>query len=530
MGSQSVLLTCLFFLGQAPGDPAYYNRRTLPIPMEFEAHRRAEIKEVLLYASSDYGKNWQQVGSATPDKTFIPFNAAADGPYWLTVAAVNRSGKQEPANIRTAPPALKFVIDTMKPLVRITGAQREGEEVVVSWDVQENAPDWASFRVEWQAKDGGSLWNAVSATPGPTGHTKFRPSSAAPISVRVSVKDLANNAGFQTAEVAGGGVLPAGGFPVEGSKPLIPAKTDEKSPFPPPTIDPIAVPGKAVSMPKEEKEGGSPWIAVPPKIGGMEVPKGGAGELFPKPVATSEWEAKPPITPATTSPVTPPPLAKRPLPPVQYFNSPNVPVQYELSKVGPAGIGSIDLYWTRDEGKTWEKYADDPSNAGSTRTGRFERMLKLDEDGVYGLTMIITSKAGLGKAPPRAGEAPQMMIEIDTKAPTAQLYPPVPDASRPNTLLMRWKAEDKNLDNKCVSLEWSETREGPWQPIGMNLANTGHHPWTLPESIPVKVHLRLRVRDAAGNEAVAVTNEPQIVDLTEPEGRLVGISPPGMRP
>jgi hypothetical protein len=50
----------------------------------------------------------------------------------------------------------------------------------------------------------------------------------------------------------------------------------------------------------------------------------------------------------------------------------------------------------------------------------------------------------------------------------------------------------------------------------------------LPDRLPVEVYLRLRARDLAGNESVAVTAEPQLVDLSEPEGKLlnVSVSPP----
>ena len=34
----------------------------------------------------------------------------------------------------------------------------------------------------------------------------------------------------------------------------------------------------------------------------------------------------------------------------------------------------------------------------------------------------------------------------------------------------------------------------------------------------------MRVRDLAGNESIAVTNEPQLVDLSEPEGHLTNVT------
>jgi hypothetical protein len=76
-----------------------------------------------------------------------------------------------------------------------------------------------------------------------------------------------------------------------------------------------------------------------------------------------------------------------------------------------------------------------------------------------------------------------------------------------------------------VTLEWSEQPAGPWHPIGVDLANTGQYAWPIPPSMPVQVYLQLRVKDLAGNEGVAVTPEPQLVDLTEPEGRLVDVGP-----
>jgi hypothetical protein len=35
--------------------------------------------------------------------------------------------------------------------------------------------------------------------------------------------------------------------------------------------------------------------------------------------------------------------------------------------------------------------------------------------------------------------------------------------------------------------------------------------------------LRVRARDKAGNEGIALTSTPQFVDLVEPEGALIGV-------
>ena len=73
----------------------------------------------------------------------------------------------------------------------------------------------------------------------------------------------------------------------------------------------------------------------------------------------------------------------------------------------------------------------------------------------------------------------------------------------------------------------------------MNLKNTGRYAnqritgdytWKVPPGAPVQVYLRLRVRDKAGNESVAVTTDPQFIDLVEPEGALIGVLPQTKRP
>jgi len=520
MGAQGLIVTCLgLLLGQPASDIVHLNRRVVQIPLTFEASRRGEIREILLFASPDQGKNWQQVAAATPDKEFISFTAPADGVYWLGVAAVNRFGKQEPENIRALPPAQKLVIDTLRPLVRITEAGRIGDEVQIGWELREDAPDWTSFRIEWQMKDGGSpLWNTASAAPAFTGKTKFRPGTNAALNIRLTLKDLAGNVSTVAAELSGEGVIAVGGVapPPASTTPLIPAGSfpppvAESRPFLPPPTGMAPVPPPAFPPVSVGKPDSNPWTPPPGA-------KPAADSVPIRPVAFTAQEPSAPPVPAA------PP--RRALPPIQYHSRPMVPLEYELSKVGPSGIGSVDLYWTRNEGQSWEKYADDPAVEGMTKTGRFQRLIELPGDGVYGFTLVVTSRAGRGQTPPNNGDVPQMLVEIDSAAPVAQLFPPVPDTSRPNTLLLRWQAKDKNPTDNPISLEWAERREGPWQPIGLNLANTGQHPWSLPEKMPVAVFLRLRVRDQAGNESVAVTSEPQLVDLSVPEGRLLGISTP----
>ena len=109
---------------------------------------------------------------------------------------------------------------------------------------------------------------------------------------------------------------------------------------------------------------------------------------------------------------------------------------------------------------------------------------------MVGFLLVVRSRAGLGRREPRSGEVPEIRIEVDTTPPVVQLFAPVPDPQRANSLVLCWTATDKNLGSHPVHLEWAERREGPWINIASNLANTGRHSWQLPESLPVQVYLR----------------------------------------
>jgi hypothetical protein len=125
-----------------------------------------------------------------------------------------------------------------------------------------------------------------------------------------------------------------------------------------------------------------------------------------------------------------------------------------------------------------------------------------------------------------------MRMEVDRKAPDAQLYQPIPDPQRRDTLLLSWSATDRNPI--AVKLEWAIDPNGPWQPIGEpelpHQGQHGKHAWQLPPTgMPPQVYLRLTVRDTAGNEAVAQTPTPVLIDLTEPEVRILSVGGGGNR-
>jgi hypothetical protein len=520
MGTLALTMAWLL-LGQAPVQVYHTNQRDLSVPIGVPDTFRSELRDLLLFASYDQGQTYQQVAKVGPDAKEFLFKASNDGSCWLKVAVINRQGKQEPENIQQGPPDQRIVIDTMKPVVKAFSAQRQGDDVTVTWDILEDHFDPQGFRLEYQVKDNSSsFWTPIQAAANLSGQQRFRPNHPSPLLFRLIAKDQAGNQSVAGAEVAGGITAvsyspPAGPAPSSNNlasttipPPMAPPSTFGTEPLPPPP------PTDAVKQPQQQLP--NTWA---PASGPSNEPK-------ERVVATSQAPVvpTPPPMPTPANPVAPAAEPRKPLPALQYVNHPEVLLDYKLSKVGKSGIGSVDLWWTRNDGQSWELYASDTKIRGTIQNGPQHATVELPGEGTYGFILVVKSQAGLGKPPPRVGDIPEIRVEVDTTLPVAQLFAPVPDPARPGHLILKWVAKDNNLTNSPITLEWAEKREGPWRDIVKDYRNAGMFPWQLPDQLPVQVYMRLRVRDLAGNESIAVTQEPQLVDLSEPEGTLLNVS------
>jgi hypothetical protein len=244
----------------------------------------------------------------------------------------------------------------------------------------------------------------------------------------------------------------------------------------------------------------------------------------------AEREAISPVS--AESSADPPRAGTSGLPPVRLVNSRQVKLDFSVSKLGRSGLGGVDVYVTADDGTTWARAPGEPtvSLPAATEAGTSEPLtgsvaVTLEREGVvYGFALVVKNKAGVGRPAPKPGEPPQVRLELDATRPAAELFAPRPAPGQPNTLLLAWMATDRNLADNPVSLEWAEARHGPWHAIGAEpLPNSGRHAWALPEGMPVRVYLRLSVRDRAGNVAVALTSEPTLLDSEPPVSQITGV-------
>jgi hypothetical protein len=543
--------TCLLLAaGAAQPDVWNMNQNRFQIPIRFDAQRRAEIRELDLYVSHDQGQTWNMEGKATPDKEFFPYTAKDDGPYWFTVAIIDLKGRQEPANIMTAPVGQRIMVDTVKPQIELN-ADRQGEEIRVSWRITELHPNPATLKLEYGETAEGP-WTSLPITPGPTGEAKFV--NPAAVIVRIQMQDMAENVGQAVKQVAAvvGNVAfappsPPAVIPPPSPTPIVapplptpmseapnwnarqadatplPAAAHSTAlPAPPAPPGPLAdsSPAPAPASVGSAPVIGSSQIAVAPRETGNQM------VAFSSPQGASGSSAASPGQDALAP-------SHGGLPPLQIVNRRQIKLEFDVDKFGPSGLGGVDVYATTDDGATWQLLNLDagatvlPPVDARAGTVRGSVTVPLNKEGVtYGYWVVVKSRAGLGKAGPRANDPPQLRVELDATPPEAKLLGPQADPARRDTLVMMWEAKDKNLTSKPITLEWCD-RPGPdveWKPIGpAELPNTGRFDWQPPADIPPNVYLRLTVRDTAGNKAVATTPKPVLIDLVVPEVSNLGL-------
>lgn len=543
----TVLMLAWALAGQPQPVKEYHiNQHQIRIPISIESSaQRAEIRELILFLSTDEGRTWNQQAVASPDQEAFPFHAPSDGVYWFTVCVVNQKGQREPEDVYKAPPGqiTKIVVDSLKPLVRIQSAERQGDDLLVSWEIQESHPDLATLKLEYKPADApDSAWTPASIRPQLIGQGRFRVANPGPLELRLQVQDLAGNPGIGSFKVPAA----VNASPAQLTSAQVPATNSVSGALPPAPAPPLgsswdvqaaAVQPVSANRPEPRQPPASilPAPAVPtlprseprpvadrtppPPVNNFQIPGAPTADGKPPLVATSD---KPPVTHTPAAPPGTSPGTPGTLPPLQIINTKQIAIDYEVTQVGPSGIGKVELWMTRDDGRTWEKFVESLEPKPPLR-------VDLPGEGTFGFRLLLQSKAGRHKPAPVSGNPPEIRVELDATPPVAQLYLPEPDPKQADALILTWKASDRNLDAKPITLQWSEKAGGPWQTIVADWPNDGQYTWKVPPSTPFMVFLRLSARDTAGNVSAAETPQPVCIDLKEPEGRLLGISGPVVR-
>jgi hypothetical protein len=211
-------------------------------------------------------------------------------------------------------------------------------------------------------------------------------------------------------------------------------------------------------------------------------------------------------------------IATQPLASRHLVNSKRISLNYELKEVGPSRVSLVELWLTRD-GRNWQKYRED-TNAQPPF------IVEVNDEGLYGFTLVARSGVGLGERPPQVGDPPQVWVEVDLTKPAVRILNiDPPRAIDDRNLTITWSASDKNFDRKPITLSYAEQADGPWTTIVKDFENTGRYVWAMPQDVPFRMYFKVEAADRAGNIGTAQTSNPILVDLSKPKVSIINVEP-----
>ncbi len=282
------------------------------------------------------------------------------------------------------------------------------------------------------------------------------------------------------------------------------------------TLEPEADRGPAMPKPPPAAP-----VAEGPSFLGPGLPEAAAPREVRPPLAEAAPKSIVPpssFTPSTglvSGSGTPPGISPR------MVNSRRFELEYDVESVGSSGVAKVELWTSRDAGRTWSMLGTDPDAASPY-------VVQVDEEGVYGFKIVIETASGLRSPSPVPGDLPEVWVGIDVTKPTAKIVSiQQRGLDEGGTLTLRWEAGDRLLTDRPITLSFSDKPDGPWTTIAAGLPNTGVYDWPFDARTPERLYVKIEARDSAGNATSYVTAEPTIIERVKPQGKIRGVRPLG---
>jgi hypothetical protein len=236
----------------------------------------------------------------------------------------------------------------------------------------------------------------------------------------------------------------------------------------------------------------------------------------PEMIATQESAAAATARP-TTKAATEPPTAPRSSAGEQseiaglFVNSLRCTLDYALET---ASAVRVEAFVTRNNGRSWTRVGE----------GRSPMPLTLPEEGLYGLTLVV-STSGQQAAPPDPGDAPELWLEVDTTKPEVLVQNIQPGSgAEARALTFTWSVNDRNLGGTPVEVFCAPSADGPWQPLARGLKSHGTGQCSVPTELGGRVFVRVQAVDKAGNLGRWETRDPIVLEGAKPKVRVIGVN------
>jgi hypothetical protein len=192
-----------------------------------------------------------------------------------------------------------------------------------------------------------------------------------------------------------------------------------------------------------------------------------------------------------------------------------VELQLAVRDAGPAGLSAIQLFYTTDEGATW--------NEGPRKTSEPFTSLAWTApvDGRIGLNIVATDQAGNASRQPAGKDDILAHILVDTGAPVIAYGSPIgirPAGARPEAPLPRaykpgdqvavpFTVTDANVASNAASVFYQVAPTAAWQPLGTGLNPAQPFSFTIPDVGSDTMRIKVVVVDVAGNSGEAISSE-----------------------
>jgi len=500
----------------------------IPFIIEPAADASRDPVEVQLWVSSNRGASWEIYSKVRPAQRHFVYQAPGDGEYWFSVHTLDRSGGMRPRP--SAEPELRVIVDTVLPKLQLEAQRGQGGQITARWRIEDENLKPEALTIQYRTSLDGP-WQAVAIdrqkvqTSGAiqTGEVPWwTRDGGGDVQIRVEIADAAGNLAVSHAQVGPSLNVPsmpglAGG---SGTSPWRPGASQPESPGGWPTDHTDATFGRTTqSFPEAGSYQPPPNPVTNPPFSGQSDDRtfSPTGSITSRTNPAFRDQFEPPDEQRGGFPDRAVPEGLRP----KMVNSRLFELDYELGQVGSSGVARVELWGTRDGGQTWKSYSLDRDN-------RSPILVSVDEEGIYGFCVVVTSGAGLGGMPPRRGDPPQVVIGVDQTKPTARIISTEQGTGlESNSLVISWQAADTMLADRPISLFFSENLAGPWTAIATNLPNSGHYAWPVEMLRAQAIYLRLDVRDAAGNLGTSEATQSIVLDRVRPSIQIHGVRPLG---
>ncbi len=165
-------------VGAAPGLPQpridYVNELEFNVDYTVQRMGRSGVQAAHLFVLKEQG-NWELVkrhpvklmpDDKGPHSLSLPYKAALEGTYGFYVIPESGAGKKADDPQRNDPPMVLVVVDTTKPIVKITGVQvkpggTRGPLVEFTWEVSDLNLMPQPVDLEWTLDKSAAKWNEV---------------------------------------------------------------------------------------------------------------------------------------------------------------------------------------------------------------------------------------------------------------------------------------------------------------------------------------------------------------------------------